>query len=1269
MKRHPITTEIRSPTPDCARAATVSRHRSSFCNSSSVIIGIWLAVAGGAAAAQTPKLAGESPRTAQRFGEAAELENQQRWDDAVHVYLRLLDDAGDDLVAAGGDPRHLLPARGFVHRKIAARPELLASYRTQVEPRARSLLERATAARDRQLLEQVVEQFFCSRSAETALHLLGDLACERGEFEAARRYWHSLGQDGSEGELTFPDPLGGPALARAKSILARLLAGERADAAAELLAFRKAHADAAGHLAGRDGNLATTLQSLLDTADTVRVPAPLAVAVSPTTFSGDASRNGVLSGMLPPFSPQPRFPPIPLPGTEEHQGAVAPIRPAALAYFPVIARGQVFVTDDRRVLAYDLATGRRSGRFEMAEPDGGQIIWADAKPPRAGGPFTLTVDGDRVYAAIGPPRARPGRDAAAGGSEPGHGTLVCLQWHPELPTPEERLQPRWKLPPPAPAAAWDGAPVIRDGRLYAAATQVEGARAVTSIACYAADAPAGPIWQRDVYETAAETVDRTRGHLLSLAGSTVALCSHAGVIVALDVAAGRRAWAFRYPSLAPGSSSAGPAPCVVAGGRLYAAPIDSDRVYCLDAATGSPLWTSDPVPVAHLLGVAQNRLVLTMGGFHAGLCALNAATGRRLGDWGYRVAGADAFAPLGRGLLCRDRVYWPTRAAGLQELRWDGTTGYVPTAFRNLLGGNLAYGDGCLVVATADHLHVLIGDAGEVAGPGNHVGELPPDQRHDLLLWRAELLRQSGRPGPEVLAALDAAAATEFSPGRRYFALVRLAEFERESGHEAAAFAIERSLSEAADVDRVALRDADGVIRFALRPADAPTGERRGVGPASYGPKLVGPSAGRSPQLRFPLEETWRLPLERGREWGLLPESDPHADRVYVAGRGWLARRNVYDGSETWRQDVGFAPTSLTVANASLIVAGDNGAARLDAADGRSVWQFRLPEPAPWFDRPGWRDPSAVAPSERLSGFRWAGGRLIARLGRRSILALDGATGALLWQRTAPLAGDFHAAYFADERSVVLQSADGQCRILDAATGHTLHTGPAPADPWPSPPLGLDPRRLLVVEEGRVMALDRLTWQPAWTWELPRPLNLTGELPQTRLVDGTLLVGVPRNDCYEIEQIDPTTGRPRFTGGDDSIAVGHERVDFDAVALDAEMLHVVADGECKSIGRRDGRIVARRKVDPIANWRVEPVSDGLLLWTTPAGSATMAPQPGRVLCIGFSGPEHRRVNESSLALGPGPGTALQCVRTVGNEVIVVSDMEVRGYRGANREVK
>src|SRR5262249_44870640 len=146
----------------------------------------------------------------------------------------------------------------------------------------------------------------------------------------------------------------------------------------------------------------------------------------------------------------------------------------------------------------------------------------------------------------------------------------------------------------------------------------------------------------------------------------------------------------------------------------------------------------------------------------------------------------------------------------------------------------------------------------------------------------------------------------------------------------------------------------------------------------------------------------------------------------------------------------------------------------------------------------------------------WAGGRLVARLGARSLLALDGDTGIVLWQHAAPLAGTFHSVWFADGQCVAVQSADCRRRVFDAATGRPEHAGPAPARPWATPPVALDARRLLFVEGGGLVALARSTWETAWTWDLPRWPSLTGEPPQTRLVNGVLLVGVARNDCYEV---------------------------------------------------------------------------------------------------------------------------------------------------------
>src|SRR5262249_24234861 len=122
----------------------------------------------------------------------------------------------------------------------------------------------------------------------------------------------------------------------------------------------------------------------------------------------------------------------------------------------------------------------------------------------------------------------------------------------------------------------------------------------------------------DVCETPElkEGEQRRRHHLATPAGSKVIFCSHSGAVVALDAVTGRRVWAVRYPSRGPNRSKDEPsprglAPCLAADGRLYLAPLDYDRLLCLDAETGHVIWESTPLEVIHLLGVAKGRLIFT----------------------------------------------------------------------------------------------------------------------------------------------------------------------------------------------------------------------------------------------------------------------------------------------------------------------------------------------------------------------------------------------------------------------------------------------------------------------------------------------------------------------------------------------------------------------------------------------------------------------------------------------------------------------------------
>src|SRR5262245_54886453 len=69
-----------------------------------------LALAATGTATDPARVFGTSPRTEQRFIDAAALEKAERWPEAVDLYLRVADESGDDLVPADADKRHLIPA-------------------------------------------------------------------------------------------------------------------------------------------------------------------------------------------------------------------------------------------------------------------------------------------------------------------------------------------------------------------------------------------------------------------------------------------------------------------------------------------------------------------------------------------------------------------------------------------------------------------------------------------------------------------------------------------------------------------------------------------------------------------------------------------------------------------------------------------------------------------------------------------------------------------------------------------------------------------------------------------------------------------------------------------------------------------------------------------------------------------------------------------------------------------------------------------------------
>ncbi|MFL5331315.1 MAG: PQQ-binding-like beta-propeller repeat protein [Gemmataceae bacterium] len=625
-----------------------------------------------AMAADSPRLLSENRRTIERCDEAADLERQGKWDDALAAYIKIANEAGDDLIPTDASRTRWLPVRVLLFDRISGRQELRDRYRARFEADADRAVDQAIQRRDRQQLERIASNFGPTRSAARGYETLGDLDFEAGDFASARRYWTQASRSDS---VAIP-------LLRAKCLMASAAAGESTEK--DLEDFSKQFPDAQGTLGGRKGVLVELLREGNHSS------AQLTNAQSPS---------------LPDAAPRKLYAPIPLtfdPSGEDEPNEPSPIlrRQKRPTLIPTIWQGHILLNDGLTISAFDLTTGKQADAFALAQSGRVGIEFA---PSASHFGEAISVNGSRVFARLG----RPGKTETH---------LVCLERGPAQ--KGLRWRSLWELRasevagPGEGRVDFDGCPIVDDGKLFCSWTRVQGNRATITVAALPAETPSkGPLWTRAIVELPVDARLAGRPLLLVHAGPNVIVSTEAGLVVALDAQSGRVAWAVQYPSRGPHGVTADlmpvprdVAPAVAANGRVFLAPFDSGEVFALDAWTGEPVWPRPlPLETVHLFGVAGQRLIVTASGLRNGIAAIDLVTGHLIADWG----SLEADRPLGRGLIAGDRVLWPTSKQGLRILKLDGSLEYPPAAFFNLPGGNVAFADGYLVLATAEHLHVF----------------------------------------------------------------------------------------------------------------------------------------------------------------------------------------------------------------------------------------------------------------------------------------------------------------------------------------------------------------------------------------------------------------------------------------------------------------------------------------------------------------------------------------------------------------------------------
>jgi outer membrane protein assembly factor BamB len=148
-------------------------------------------------------------------------------------------------------------------------------------------------------------------------------------------------------------------------------------------------------------------------------------------------------------------------------------------------------------------------------------------------------------------------------------------------------------------------------------------------------------------------------------------------------------------------------------------------------------WKSEPiseeVKLSHLLGVAKGRLVATGDR----VLLFDVKTGKLLNVWPDSGRSLEGF---GRGLLAGDLIYWPTKS-DIQVLdQRSGLRAEPPIRLQETYhtkGGNLAAGDGYLIVAQTDGLVVFCQNSRLIERYRDAIARAPKDAVNYFRLAKA----------------------------------------------------------------------------------------------------------------------------------------------------------------------------------------------------------------------------------------------------------------------------------------------------------------------------------------------------------------------------------------------------------------------------------------------------------------------------------------------------------------------------------------------------
>lgn len=521
----------------------------------------------------------ESRELEVRCREAEAAEGRGDFARAARSYLDVLraqrdPDAGVQGVVRIGERRWLSFARYARDRLLAFPEEGRKAFRAVADVEARALFDAAAGAGDLRGLESVWRTYPLASCADEALERLGDAAWEAGDAAVALDRWQ-LAAGLAGGDLD-------PKRLAAKVAAARRRVEAAASAPPPPLVPRWT-------VAGGDAAHCAPLPALHGIDAAARASMPMPPSEAGRSWGQRARR-------------MPRFDGLPI-GRDEVSVAET---------VPAVDRGRLVLANGNAISCFDLASGDRRWY---------QGVWVD-RDRRPNVFYGATIAGGRVFSSF---TKRVSKADFYRGipivEEIPYRRLVAFSLETGKRLWDQSESPDAFLSHPMVSIGLP--PVERGGVLFAGATIYEA-----QFKCYvvALDAASGRLlWRRFIAggqveltmfgEPAIEPL-----HMQAAEKDGVVYCCTAfGAVAALEARTGEIQWISTYDSIPIEAARTYYAqersfpwrncPPVVSDGALVVAPIDSERAFAFDAASGELRWSIEAMGLRRLVGAWAGRAV------------------------------------------------------------------------------------------------------------------------------------------------------------------------------------------------------------------------------------------------------------------------------------------------------------------------------------------------------------------------------------------------------------------------------------------------------------------------------------------------------------------------------------------------------------------------------------------------------------------------------------------------------------------------------------